>query len=163
MHIYEKDYRYLLLNIIPQHRLSPGLRRDVTSALKSGESDELRRESLRALEALCDVEYFERTNVDRSDGEVLVAYRRLGGSYRVTLQVPAKDWLLVGSDGETPRIANSTPIVTDTTAPDAATADTTSTSAPIRKGPTLRSSNAVEFLPEIIRTFAITDRECLHL
>jgi len=53
MRIYDRDFRYLLVNLVPQHRLSPDLRRDVERALRSGNAAVLRRESVRALEELC--------------------------------------------------------------------------------------------------------------
>ncbi|MCP4230131.1 MAG: hypothetical protein GY771_08280, partial [bacterium] len=68
MDSYDKDYRYLLLNLIPQHRLPPHLRRDVELALVSGKQDELRRQSVLALEELCQSNYLERTGLRRING-----------------------------------------------------------------------------------------------
>ena len=38
MHAFERDYRYLLLNLLPQHRLSKDTRRDVETALREVEA-----------------------------------------------------------------------------------------------------------------------------
>ncbi len=88
----ERDYTYLLLNLVPQHRLRPTLRRDVEMALASGKPEDLRRQSVLALEELCHNAYLERIGVRRSNGEVVAEYRRKGGRFHVTVTVPFEEW-----------------------------------------------------------------------
>jgi len=149
MRIYERDYRYLLLHLVPQHRLSSQMRRDVGAALRSGNTDVLRRESLRALEELCDNDYFERTGVERSGEDVLVAYRRRGGRYRVSVAVPPDEYSAVAGLAP-PENGRSAP-------PDGTAAVDPPAAAPV-VSPDVSARDAVGYLPDIIRTFAITDR-----
>jgi diguanylate cyclase (GGDEF)-like protein len=92
MRIYDQDFRYLLLHLVPQHRLPADLRRDVGEALRTGEPGALRRESIRALEALCDSSYFQRTGVAADNGNVVVEYRKSGGRYNVSVALPRREW-----------------------------------------------------------------------
>jgi diguanylate cyclase (GGDEF)-like protein len=149
MRTYERDYRYLLLHLVPQHRLSTQMRRDVGAALRSGNTDALRRESLRALEELCDNDYFERTGVESSGGDVLVAYRRRGGRYRVSVAVPEGEFSAV-SGIASPRNGGPEPR-------EGAAAMDPPAAAPVAKTD-VSARDAVGYLPDIIRTFAITDR-----
>ena len=92
MNIYEKDYRYLLVNLIPQHRLSPGIRREIERVLSSGSARDLRRQSIRALEELCDTDYFERAGIRTENGSVVLDYKRRGGRYVLSLALPREEW-----------------------------------------------------------------------
>jgi diguanylate cyclase (GGDEF)-like protein len=144
--IYDQDFRYLLAQLVPQHRLSPDLRRDVDRALRGSVGAELRRQSVRALEALCDSAYFEHAGLSSESGNVVVAYRRPRGAMRVSLALPQAEW-------------------------DALTGATTVEKAPDGPGapglPRLKRTDtandvrptfgALELLPEITRSFAISD------
>jgi diguanylate cyclase (GGDEF)-like protein len=92
MNSYERDYRYLLLNLIPQHRLPPQLRRDVELALVSGKQEDLRRQSVLALEELCMSNYLERIGARRVSGDVLADYKRKGGRYSMSVSIPVEEW-----------------------------------------------------------------------
>jgi diguanylate cyclase (GGDEF)-like protein len=92
MDSYDKDYRYLLLNLIPQHRLPPHLRRDVELALVSGRQEDLRRQSVLALEELCHSNYLERTGLHWTNGDVIADYKRKGGRYSMSVSVPVEEW-----------------------------------------------------------------------
>lgn len=151
MRIYDRDYRYLLLNLLPTHRLPAAIRRDVDRALRGGSPDELRRQSLRALEALCDADYLERGDVRHDNGNVVLGYRRRGARYQLSVALPRSEWERFGADAgparETPGHAEVP--VRDAGAPPAQRAG--ESAAP-------RVAGALEILPDIARSFAISDR-----
>ncbi len=140
MRIYEKDYRYLLLHVVPQHRLSPGLRRQVDHALNSGNAGELRRQSLKALEELCEIDYLTRVDVRPENGHVTVDYRKSGGRFQLSIDVPSKEWAdLQGRDDAAP--------------PPQPREDEAPKSAPPAPAP-----QDYRHITNIIRSFAIADR-----
>jgi len=145
MRIYDRDFRYLLLHLVPQHRLSPDLRRDVDHALRNGEPRALRRESVRALESLCADAYLERVSVTTENGRVVLGYRRPGGNYQVTVAVPRDEWNEMGLE---PATAEAPVPGTRTAAVDA---PATVPATPPRAG-------VDDILPVIMRSFAIVDR-----
>jgi diguanylate cyclase (GGDEF)-like protein len=150
MRIYDRDFRYLLVNLVPQHRLSPDLRRDVERALRSGNAAVLRRESVRALEELCETSYFERTDVRSDDGTVVVGYRKRGGRFQLSVALPRSEWEDL-DDERAPEIVLSgadRPLDRD---PPLAVAK------PIEP-PSRSSESAATLLPDIIRSFTIADR-----
>gem|GEM_PF-1406954 len=100
MYTYERDFRYLLLNLLPRHRLAPELRHDVDRALRGADIGVLRRQSVRALESLREADWLERNAIAREGDTVLATYQRHGGGYRVTVTVPAEEWRR--STGEQP-------------------------------------------------------------
>ncbi len=140
MRIYDQDFRYLLLHLVPQHRLPVDLRRDVDTALRTGGPDDLRRESIRALEALCATRYFERTGVIAEDGSVVVGYRKNGGRYQVSVALPRDEW------------ENATG------GPAAPPAPPSDRPEPPPEAPEPGMRVPAEVLPDIIRSFAIADR-----
>jgi diguanylate cyclase (GGDEF)-like protein len=156
--IYDQDFRYLLLHLVPQHRLSPGLRRDVDHALRNGETDTLRREAVRALEELCENAYFERTGVRTENGRVVVGYRRKGGSYQLSVALPRAEIAWLGPAATTaPSAASPVPTaVVPTAAPEPAGA----APAPPVVAPGARAEipHADDIIPVIMRSFAIVDR-----
>lgn len=142
MRIYDQDFRYLLVHLVPQHRLPAGIRRDVGDALRSGEPRALRRESIRALEALCDASYFERAGLAADNGNVVVQYRKAGGRYQVSVAVPRGEW---ENWATVPAPVLREPV----------------TAAPPAPPPTAAAVPpvaATDILPDIIRSFAIVDR-----
>jgi diguanylate cyclase (GGDEF)-like protein len=153
MRIYDRDFRYLLLHLVPQHRLPPDLRRDVDQALRAGGSRELRRASVRALEALCDAEYFERAGVERENGRVVIEYRRRGASYQVSVAVPGAEWDTITTDGPPAAPVATAPVAVDSAPPEAAPRPAEAPSPFI-----VETAGATELLPDIARLFTITDR-----
>ena len=152
MHTYERDYRYLLLHLLPRHRLSSARRREIDRALDAGIAADLRRESVRALEELCDAEYSERTGIDSANGDVLIGYRRRDGGYRLTVSVPR---------GESPGGVSIEPGFAEVESEAAAQRGSAEAapSVPAASRPvSTETVEAVSYLPEIVRTFAITDR-----
>jgi diguanylate cyclase (GGDEF)-like protein len=173
MRIYDRDFRYLLVHLVPHHRLSPGLRRDVDRVLQSGDAAGLRRESVRALEQLCEIAYFERTGVRSDDGTVVVGYRRRGGRFQVSVALPRGEWEDLSDEPRAPEIvlsgderaepssgsapphefARITPLPPITTVPP--------TAPDARPRGDARAPSYAEpgvLLPDIIRSFAISDR-----
>jgi len=143
--IYDQDFRYLLAQLVPQHRLPPDLRRDVSRALRGNRSDELRRESVRALEALCHSDYLERAGQSTENGNVVLAYRRPRGAMRLRIAVPVAEWnAWTGSatDGVDTPVGKDTAVAAENSHLPVATATT---------------GNVLELLPEITRSFAIGD------
>jgi len=92
MRILEKDYRYLLLNLIPRRRLSLDRRKQIDSAIAGGSPEEIRLASVLALEDLCLQGYFERREAIRQNGQVSVVYARRNGNYHVRVVMPADEW-----------------------------------------------------------------------
>lgn len=162
MRVYDQDFRYLLLHVVPQHRLSPGLRRDVDQALRNGESQALRRESVRALEELCGSSYFERTGVHPEDGRVVVGYRRKGGSYKVTLALPHAEWTWLDPAAPLAPLAPRDEPARDIFPPEPRSAvAAVERSSPIAMAPDIGAPGvprAEEIIPLIMRSFAIVDR-----
>jgi diguanylate cyclase (GGDEF)-like protein len=149
MRIYDRDFRYLLVNLVPQHRLSPELRRDVGRALQRGDATELRRESVRALEALCETEYFERTGVRSDDGTVVVEYRKRGGRFQLSVALPRREWDDLGGEPRAPQIVLSSEGESAEVAP--------SPALPVPNPSESTAPQPPDFLPDIIRSFAIAD------
>jgi diguanylate cyclase (GGDEF)-like protein len=149
----ERDYRYLLLNLIPQHRLPPDLRRDVELALVSGDAEDLRRQSVLALEQLCSANYLERTGLRRSDGDVIADYRRKGGRYRLSVSLPAAEWAhFVGTDGIPPPRVPPAPAPTRAELPPEVVEGAADRPEP---APNLETLVVV---PEIARVFSVAGR-----
>jgi diguanylate cyclase (GGDEF)-like protein len=96
MRTFEKDYEYLLLNLIPQHRLGLERRKILERAIRSGEAAEMRAVAVFALEELCRTGYFRRTDTDVSEGYVRVTYVRDSGRYQIRLQIPLEQWRGLG-------------------------------------------------------------------
>ena len=153
MRIHDRDFRYLLAHLVPQHRLSPGLRRDVDQALRSGGPRELRLQSVRALEALCDTAYFERTGVTRDNGSVTVEYRRPGGNYQVSVALPNGEWEQLGDHETFP--VDTVEVPDDAVATMAPPVEHRERTAP---DPSPARADAVQLLPEIARSFTISDQ-----
>jgi len=151
--IYDRDFRYLLLNLLPQHRLPPGLRRDVDQALRDGGSSDLRRQSVRALEALCEADYFERADVRADNGNVVVGYRRRGGNYQVSLALPRPEWEEI-EGGHRPA-AVDVPVAAP---PAPAGPEAAAPSPAVPRAAEAPAPGAAELLPDIARSFAISDR-----
>ena len=158
MRIYDQDFRYLLLRLVPQHRLSPGLRRDVDHALQNGEAPALRREAIRALEELCESAYFERTGMRAENGRVVVGYRRKGGSYQLSVALPRAEetWLAPAASGAQSAPSPAPGAVGLAGAPGPAqAAPVPSVAAPDTRAEVPRAD---EIIPVIMRSFAIVDR-----
>jgi diguanylate cyclase (GGDEF)-like protein len=147
MRINDQDFRYLLVHLVPRHRLPAPLRRDVGTALRTGEPRDLRRESVRALEALCVEAYFERTGVETRNGDVVVGYRKPGGRYQVSVALPRDEWEAWSAQQPAGGVA-----IADVGAPLPAVPDTHTPAAAETTAP------PGDILPDIMRSFAIADR-----
>ena len=146
MRIYDQDFRYLLVHLVPQHRLPAEIRRGVGDALRSGEERALRRASIRALEALCDADYLERSGLAADNGNVVVQYRKAGGRYQVSVAVPRAEW------------EDSTAAFTPARPTPAPGADAGVEAPAALAGTPADSLQAAHILPDIVRSFAIVDR-----
>jgi len=147
MRIHEKDYRYLLLHVVPTHRLAPALRREVEQALASGSSGELRRQSIRALEALCEEDYFTRVGVRAENGDVVVEYRKTGGRFHLSLAVPRGEWMAPDSAPDPLEAAGAEP---------SSTPETPETPVAGAAGPAHDTTFA--YVTDLVRSFAVADR-----
>ncbi|MDH3214969.1 MAG: GGDEF domain-containing protein [Candidatus Krumholzibacteria bacterium] len=119
MRTFEKDYEYLLLNLIPQHRLGLERRKHLERAIRDGEPADMKRAAVHALEELCKVGYYRRADTQVRQEHVLLTYVRRRGRYQVKLQIPVADWLSLGAtaqDASPPAVDSATgPVGVDTT------------------------------------------------
>ena len=114
MRILEKNYEYLLLNLIPQHRLGVERRRSLETAIRSGETGLMRRAAIAALEDLCEAGYYERARVDSLGDRITATYTRRGGHYQIQIDVPAREWRRRNGPGPSTPAAEPSPGI-DTT------------------------------------------------
>ena len=135
MRIREKDYKYLLLNLIPRHRLSVDRRRQIDRAIAGGVPEEIRHVAIRALEDLCQGEYFTRGEAVAAEGQLAVTYRRPSGSYHLRVLAPASEWEDQRPVTETPQA----PVQESPAPPQVAASD------PL----------AVEIIPDLLRSLSI--------
>ena len=92
----ERDYKYLLLNLIPHHRLSVERRKHIERAIESGDPGEIRQVSILALEDLCRTRFYQRTETRVDNGNVLLTYARSQGVFQIRVQVPSGLWNTMG-------------------------------------------------------------------
>jgi diguanylate cyclase (GGDEF)-like protein len=88
----EKDYRYLLQNLIPHSRLFPSRRHEIEKALSVGSEEEVRREAVLTLEELVRTSYLNREHPISSGGYMSVVYSKTSGGYRFLVRVPIDEW-----------------------------------------------------------------------
>jgi len=119
------------------------VRRGVDHALLTGSTHELRRQSLRALEALCESAYLTRVGVRPDNGDVVVEYKKSGGRFRLSIAVPSDEWDGLEGRGETVQAE-----------PPQADAGAEPVPVPSHAPP----EDAYEYVSEIVRSFAIADR-----
>jgi diguanylate cyclase (GGDEF)-like protein len=118
------------------------LRRDVSRALKGNRGEELRRESVRALESLCESSYLEHAGQFHENGNVVLTYRRPRGAMRLRVSVPRSEWN--AWSGATPDGTQAEPA-----APPVETLRSAQSPAP--------AGDVLELLPQITNSFAIGD------
>lgn len=138
MRTFEKDYRYLLANLIPYHRLSVARRKQIRAALESGDPGRIRRESVLALEDLCQAAVFEREEPRRQNGHVRLTYVRSGGLYQIRLRIAVEQLRALGLE---PATETTGQLVVETGGGEAV--------------PRLDAS--IEILPDIIRSLSVND------
>jgi diguanylate cyclase (GGDEF)-like protein len=119
------------------------MRRDVELALVSGTQEELRRQSILALEQLCQSQYLERIGVHRINGDIVVDYRRKGGRYNVSVSLPSIDWERYVATGTDPVEVERVPAPPPETESGEAGAPAT---------------ELLQFVPEITRAFSVSGR-----
>ena len=88
----ERDYRFLLNNLIPRHLLSSERMEGIAGAGRSGDRLALVRESILAMEELAKRGIFERSGLTRSDGRVAVTYAQRDGRTSFTLELTELEW-----------------------------------------------------------------------
>ncbi len=164
MRTYERDFHYLLDHLVPGHRLAPALRRDVRSALRSGDDERVRRVGVRVLESLCETRWLERERVESHAGDVDVVYRRPGG-FRVRVTLPRAAWEAatgrVPGDGAGGREAGDPPADASPGGPPAtrhADAEAGASAGGMDAGSARVLADAGDLLPEIVRAYAVSDR-----
>jgi diguanylate cyclase (GGDEF)-like protein len=144
---FDQDFRYLLVHLVPRHRLSPDLRRDVDRALRGNAGAEIRRQSVRALQALCETSYLEHAGVAHEDGNVVLAYRRPHGAMRLRVALPRSEWEELAGGEPLPAVPAATgPVPAPEVEPPPAAAPT---AAP--------SGDLLAILPELSRSFTVSD------
>jgi diguanylate cyclase (GGDEF)-like protein len=156
MRSHERDYRYLLLNLIPQHRLPPELRRDVERALVSGRPEDLRRQSILALEELCGSNYLERTGLRRTNGEIIADYKRKGGRYSVSVALPVEEWArFVDPQTPVPPVETGPRQTERVFGTEKAEEEGEKAVAALERGPAAETLN---YVPDIARVFSVSSR-----
>ncbi|MEJ2719597.1 MAG: GGDEF domain-containing protein [bacterium] len=146
MRTFDKDYKYLLANLVPRHRLSVARRKQVENAVASGDEASMRIASVLALEDLREARYFDRKRTQDRNGHVTLTYVRNQGSYQIRLVLPASEWRGVETGPEDPEEAEKEPAV-ETSGTEATTV--------VEETPVATSIN---ILPDIIRSFSIDDQ-----
>lgn len=142
---FDKDYRYLLANLIPRHRLSPERRRHIKDALASGDDAAIRLAAVLALEDLYQAEYFDRSRTQDENGYVILTYGRSNGSYQIRVTVPVDEWTTVDTESAGTVSPTAKKIPTEVTVPEAEAVETT-----------------INVLPDILRSFSINgERESM--
>ncbi len=89
---FDKNYKYLLTHLIPQHRLSVGRRKQIRDAVVGGDAAQLRVVAVLALDDLYESEYFDRSRTYEENGHVVVTYTKNNGSYEIRLVLPRDEW-----------------------------------------------------------------------
>ena len=87
-----RDYRYLLTELIPRHLLSSQRLAGIEGALARGDRLELVGEAYRALEELVAKDVFRRDGVTRTEGGRSLAYKRTDYPATVTLVMSEEEW-----------------------------------------------------------------------
>lgn len=101
----ERDYKYLLLKLVPYHRLDRERRRHISRALESGDATAMRRAAVQALDDLCGSGHFTRAGTSVNNGNSVVTYVPRAGNFQLRLQVPTDE--LEASARGTPRTAET--------------------------------------------------------
>jgi diguanylate cyclase (GGDEF)-like protein len=140
MRTIERDYRYLLQNLVPHHRLPLELRRRVEEALEDGNLTALRRNAVQALEHLTADNYYHCSGKIFQNGTVFVTYQKRDGIYQVRLTVPRNIWLAEVPEDEAIAPPAEPPIA-----------------QPHRLLPVPEPRTNIEILPDVIRSLAIGD------
>ena len=130
MRSFERDYKYLLLNLIPQHRLSRDRRRRIQKVVRTGGPREMRLESILALEELCRADYYRRGAIRTENDSVILTYVRDNGFHQVRLQLPAGEWRGLGIGAEERQTA---PVATP------------------------HAAASVDIIPQVIKSLSIND------
>ncbi len=141
MRSFEKDYRYLLQNLIPHNRLPQELRRSIQLAMTHDHIPDLRRCSVLALERLERDSYFVRTDITYRNGNVIVTYVKKDGMLRLRLSIPRDEWMSLTGVEERPGPAPE-PVRIEAAAP--------SEQALVR--------TTIDILPDVLSSLAISDR-----
>ena len=134
MRSFEKDYKYLLLNLVPQHRLTPDRRNRIKRVVRVGDPGEIRLESILALEDLCRVDYFQRRPAQTENDDVILTYVRNNGFYQLRLQLPAHEWRALGH-----------------------LEDTAETPAAGTMAGSARVAASIDIMPQVIKSLSIND------
>ncbi len=87
-----KDYRYLLTQLVPRHLLSSQRLAGIEAALARGERLELVGEAYRAMEELVAKDVFRRDGLTRTGDGRSLAYRRTDYPATVTLVMSEEEW-----------------------------------------------------------------------
>lgn len=141
MRTFEKDYKYLLANLVPRHRLSVARRKQINDAIASGDTAAMRLASVLALEELRDSEYFDRKQTRDENGHIVLTYGRSQGSYQIRLVLPVDEWREFEPDTATKNngshgVAQQTPEPAEVPEP---------------------VTTSIDVIPDIIRSFSIDD------
>ncbi|UCG51399.1 MAG: GGDEF domain-containing protein [Candidatus Latescibacterota bacterium] len=140
MRTFDKDYEYLLGNLVPQHRLSADRRRQINDAIANGDLPTIRLVSILALEDLCETEYFDRKRSHDENGHVVLTYVRNNGSYQIRLILDSEEWR---------DLRRSPPVAERKT--------TAAVEAPPIPETPLQIDTTINILPDLIRSFSIDD------
>lgn len=98
-HGFEKDYRFLLSELIPSHLLSSRRIEGIREALASGKRAELIGEAWLAMDELVSLRIFDRGRPEKRGSEIHVRFTELSGPSRITLEMPVPEYNVV-SEGE---------------------------------------------------------------
>jgi diguanylate cyclase (GGDEF)-like protein len=97
---FDRDYRYLLSQLIPRHRLSPMRREGIRSALADGNRFQMVREAYLSMEELAGTGVFSQDGVERQANAFSISYRNRDYPSRITLVMTEDEWLALARAGE---------------------------------------------------------------
>ncbi len=106
---FDRDYSYLLSQLLPKNRLSSRRRAEMESALARGDRFAVVREAYLAMEELTSTGMFQSVGMSSTDGTVSISYRFSGHPTRITLVMASAEWdgiagRLSGGEGILPSV-----------------------------------------------------------
>ncbi len=92
---FDKDYQYLLADLIPRHLLSHDRTEGILDALTGGNHSKMVKEAFLAMEELISIGEFTRGDPVKEKDSVVLSYIRKDGKARYSLEIANSEWDLI--------------------------------------------------------------------